>query len=527
LNTPRRRSSLAPLTGDARFDAALAAYHRADYDVALQLAEAVQPADAEVHLLRSQILSRVERADDAVDAARSAIALAHGERRDYACASLAGAQIVAGAINDAQATLASLGRDTAKWTPVTRGWIALMRALTAWSRGDLDRAETELIDAYADPSPVARARAQQIQAFIFGNRGQLLEEGQLLWHSLQTLSNAPDIGLRANIVHTLSIILREAPCVVDLSALRAEVDSFPWTVRLAAQRFFAHRCLGWRMVLEGGLSEAIGLNLVRRSRDYAQNDVQRLFALLDAAHVSFRLNEPVNASADFQAAEGLVRKIDWNQELGDERLALLAFADMLLPARISAASDVLQLYRSLPAMHPWMALAHDGRAQAMEAYVAGRLARYSGSQDEATDALSFAYDVFDRFHYQWRASLAAIELYELTGRSAWRECAITAIKPYPRSWVAARVGAIGLPADSRFRSLTPQERRIFELLLREELGRTDIARRLAVSARTVACHMTSIFRKFGVRSHRALLAEVRRGGTSAAMLDRMVGGGAH
>jgi DNA-binding NarL/FixJ family response regulator len=47
-------------------------------------------------------------------------------------------------------------------------------------------------------------------------------------------------------------------------------------------------------------------------------------------------------------------------------------------------------------------------------------------------------------------------------------------------------------------ALTPRERQVLELL---SLGRTnrDIAGELAISARTVATHVSTIYRKLGVR----------------------------
>jgi DNA-binding NarL/FixJ family response regulator len=494
-------------TDDPQLDAATAAYYRAEYDVALEIADTAPERDFSMHVVRVDSFRRLERCEDAIDAAHSAIEYAQTpDQRALATALLAGAQVAAGAIADAERTLARIRREKHIWSASTRGQIACVRAIAAYSAGNFGVAEEELLDAYADPDPVAKARAQQIQAFIFAARGDYVKQGTLLFHALRTLQrpNAVDVGLRASILHNLSVVIREVPFETDIAALRTELESLPWTSHLATARFNSHRYIGWRMVLEGGLHTTIGLRMLHLSGEYACSEMQRALALLDTAQVSIELREPCHADVHLQRAEELIRRVDWAHVLGDERLALLTAADLFIPTRLSAAAQYLDQFRALPAMHPWMALSHDDRSKAIEASVTGRLARHTGDTQSAIRALSFAYKVFHGAKYQWRAALAASELFTLTQQTIWWQRATAEVAPYPASWVAGRVGAVGLRGDRRFTALSRKERMIFDLLL-EGLGNKDISERTGLSPRTIRNHSSSIYRKWNVRGQRELL----------------------
>lgn len=76
--------------------------------------------------------------------------------------------------------------------------------------------------------------------------------------------------------------------------------------------------------------------------------------------------------------------------------------------------------------------------------------------------------------------------------------------------------------DERWNKLTAAERRVVELAC-EGLTNPAIGQRLSISPRTVQRHLYEIFRKVGVASRSALVAEaVRRGfdgGSAAAPPD--------
>jgi hypothetical protein len=59
-----------------------------------------------------------------------------------------------------------------------------------------------------------------------------------------------------------------------------------------------------------------------------------------------------------------------------------------------------------------------------------------GEREAAIGMLEEAWNIFSAFEYDWRAALAALDLYKTTGEMRWLEHARRQIAPWPRSWIA-------------------------------------------------------------------------------------------
>jgi DNA-binding NarL/FixJ family response regulator len=65
--------------------------------------------------------------------------------------------------------------------------------------------------------------------------------------------------------------------------------------------------------------------------------------------------------------------------------------------------------------------------------------------------------------------------------------------------------------DARFGELTEREREMLELIARG-LGNDEIARRLALSPKTVRNHVTNVFDKLGVATRAQAIVKAREAG---------------
>lgn len=132
-----------------------------------------------------------------------------------------------------------------------------------------------------------------------------------------------------------------------------------------------------------------------------------------------------------------------------------------------------------------------------------------GDRSEATRLLIEAWNVYDDIGYLWRATRAALALFELTNDKRWHERATSGIVSFPRSWLAR--GHVG-PESYRgpeVERLTPAQLGVFDLLVQGR-STSEIAGERSISAFTVRNHVKVILHAFDVPSRPALLARVQR-----------------
>lgn len=493
--------------GGGHFEAAAFACLRADYDLTLTLLDGESGAHA--NMLRSTALRRMGRVDEALEAAGSATATVHGEERVLALTVLTHAYIDLGDAKSAAATVARIHHN-GKRSDEMRAQVGYARMIVAHFCGDHAGVEKHLIEA-GRSNPNARARATHLFASMCVATGRAEEASQMFAHALTLLHDAgqhADMALYAATLCDLAALVAEMPFPVDLAEIRADLQRLPQTWYLAEQCFGAYRNLGMRLTLDGGVSASLGLVLLRRGAEYATTNAQRVSVLLDAAYVAYALDEPYSGGASLAEANELAESIDWGAESGDERNALIVAAELYASRDHARAQKYLDLHRSLPPPAAALSIAQNRRIQASLAYAEGIVARYAGNSALAIGRLEHACELFASMKYNWRAALAAFEMYEITKTEEHRVRASDLIHAYPQSWIAARIGDASIFQDPRYRALTPTERKVFELLS-QACGRPEIAVRLSISKSTLNKHIGNIFRAWRVSSQRELLAAVR------------------
>ena len=97
---------------------------------------------------------------------------------------------------------------------------------------------------------------------------------------------------------------------------------------------------------------------------------------------------------------------------------------------------------------------------------------------------------------------AALATFESLGAQPWAERA--------RSELSAAGGRVRAPVATLTAALTPQELQV-ALLVADGATNRDAATRLFLSAKTIEAHLSSVYRKLGLRSRAQLAALVARG----------------
>ncbi len=198
------------------------------------------------------------------------------------------------------------------------------------------------------------------------------------------------------------------------------------------------------------------------------------------------------------------------REIRDERLALLQASIIFARrGRVDRARRYLSIFASLPPMEPMMAFAHDRRLDALRSHAEGVVARAAGDVPLALDRLGDAYGVFVKIGYAWHSALCALDMHEITQEEEWRNRAIEHVSAYPYSWLAVRIKGVGASLDPRYTTLTPVEKRIFQMLI-ANYGRREISDRTGTQISSVNTHVSRVFAKWNVHSQRELIAEVQR-----------------
>ncbi len=491
------------------------AYCSAEYSRALELVGKIAPPTSASQALQANILRRLGRMNEAIDAARSGVLIAASDEEvGFAQVALANIYVSLGDPDRAGDALAAIKGKRGSLSVALRSEIATTRAYLAYCADDLARTEEEIIEAYIDDRPFSRARATMLQSFVFGARGDYRSQSEILTRSLRELREVPlgtyDIGVRAQILYSLAGLARDIVVPIAAEELREELRAIPWTPYLNEARYWACRSVGFRMAQDGGMGARIGIDLLRRSTDYASTPARRVLSALDASSIAFAVNEPQSGGAFLDEAERISEEVDWNKEIREERLALLQAATLFArQGHIERSRKYLTIFRDLPPMAPMMALAHDRRLEAERAYAEGVLSRVCGERQHAEKTLVAAYEICASTGYVWQAALCAQELHEITEDEYWRDSAREHVRAYPHSWLASKVKRIGLDADSRYTALTPTERRVFDLLV-NGVARAEIAQRLGSKQSTTNKHVEHVFAKWNVHSQLELLAEVQR-----------------
>jgi DNA-binding CsgD family transcriptional regulator len=226
------------------------------------------------------------------------------------------------------------------------------------------------------------------------------------------------------------------------------------------------------------------------------------------------------ARGEVEAAAALLERC-LRQETGPARmatvLALLVEALIGLDRPDAAAASAERL-EALGAAEPW------GRAAALAAVAAGRVAAARGEPAAAADHFHAAVPVLDRLGLAFDAAQARLATARALGPGAPQvavveaRAALAAFERIGASTYADTAAELLRSLGDRGRSvpripgpLTRREREVAELVGRG-LSNPEIARRLHLSARTVGHHVAHVLAKLGLRNRAEVAARLAGAG---------------
>jgi DNA-binding CsgD family transcriptional regulator len=318
-----------------------------------------------------------------------------------------------------------------------------------------------------------------------------------------------DPGIVAIQVHALLRLGLEMPDQAAISAATDAYEWMPWSDDLEEMHFLSVRALAWDAFLRGESAQAQWL--LKDSKALAPSDAWRLMAHLDRAYVArMNGNEPW-AAEELASAHALSRFVEWGETRGDERQALVMLAVLFSPTDMAQAQHYVSLYMQLGRANvdPLLNLGTDRRIVGFEKYALGRVHQVLGNDALALASFTAAYEIFDQAGYHFRASLAAMGLFETCRDAKWLERAREHAEFFPRSALRATLAQESIASDNaRLLDLTPMQRQI-AFALCEGLDLAQLSARFSRSAFTLGKHVESLYARLGVNNRKALRATMQ------------------
>lgn len=395
----------------------------------------------------------------------------------------------------------------AKALPALRDEITYWRARDWLIQGQADEAARTAEDLGSNTAEYARIRSMHLQSAILRSRGRHREEALALIEVLEAIERTPkpDIELRSWATHTLAALTRELHIPQARRIVESNIEK-PWPEYFAENHFQSVKAFAWTCALSGDYFNAF--RYLKRAAELARGDAWATLALLDRAYLAKCLGEVRWSRQELAEAELRGRDVDWLSVRGEERIAVLLFAELLAPLDAAKAAYYMALYQRMPPLcDPLLGLSYGQRLCAIADYAAGVVHAALGNRKQGVALLRKSLQIFERDHYDWRAARCALALYDLTKDSAMLECARERLREYPGSWLMeelqrkqAVIGDTGL---------TPMQDAVFRDIC-AGCSTDEIAQKYQRSKFTIRNHVKSIFRAFGVNTRSALVAEALR-----------------
>ncbi len=488
-------------------------YRSARFTECLKALEGDESDEAHIH--RARALFRLTRKDDAL-AELMAVRAVDGDVAAVRAATFARLSSTTpgntAVVSDWLATARSITGTTA----VGQTEIALAEGLVAESAGNAEQVRAAVLTMKPDAAG-AWYRSMQLaclaEAVLL--EGKWDEHARLREHQANYMLSNPDamdVFLLALCLQALSTMACERHTAERFAFAVDVFDRIPWTPDIAYHRFLIKRSIAWGHGLRG--SERIAHRMLFELIDEVPSPQVRPLIYVDHAYL-FRAagNEDV-ANAWLEKAINFTRALPWETEL-EERLDLLTLAELAADYDPDAARALLEKYDGIATpLHLGLALVHNdgGRRQAMEDRARGAVLAATGETHEALRLLQRAYSAFSGIGFTWRAASASLCLYALTGDRTWLRKAEEAVVEFPDSAIAREVRrkAHGA-ANPRLASLSPTQRRVFELLCQGKSNK-EIATALVISVNTARNHVAAVLARFDAHSRAHLAAVARESG---------------
>ncbi len=393
------------------------------------------------------------------------------------------------------------------------------KGVIAWMKQEYQEAEEAVASQLVALDPNKRARSRILLSWIALRRGQILRQVDELQVALDDLDDAemPDQYLRANALFTLALLCCELPLHDVANRVRSIFGSLPWTSGLRLERFQITRFLAAIDELNG--NELAAFTGFKKAAPLAPSKHWSVICLLDRALLAKSTGEVAFATEQLHEAHEIAQRVSWNEVSGEERSALLVLAQLFAHDDPAVAEQYLARYRTLSAsVTPILSYGTDPRVRGFEAYTQGVAWLGIGDVEVAKASLEEAWSIFEGFEYGWRAALCALALYEVTHDQRWVEHAARKIEPWPKSWIARRVGQAPNTSVLRLDRVTPARRQVLELV-RAGMSNSEVANALGRSPNTVRNQVSELFTTFNVKSRAELVASLSKPVAPVTVLD--------
>ncbi len=333
--------------------------------------------------------------------------------------------------------------------PEAESLVRLYEALQAWTERDFAATEAFARGAMSSLQPETLALAGQFLGFVAASRGRYMEQIAMLESALAELDTEPvhDLWIDASILENISGIIADLylPAVARRMSDRAE--ALDWSKEMGVQRHHIMRSLAYFRSL--GSDPFLPFEYLDRAAELAPTEAWSLVSRLDRIFLvqemsGDRIAQDFDLAAEIQRAEEIASTIDWAEADGEERFGLLLLAEILAERRPNDAAVYLALSRKLQqTMSPILMGKSDERWAATEGFVEGIIAAANGQLERAVELIGNAFAFWNDVGYSWRATRAAIKLYELTGDERHIAWAFRESRRYPYSWLSDAVSRAG------------------------------------------------------------------------------------
>jgi DNA-binding CsgD family transcriptional regulator len=384
------------------------------------------------------------------------------------------------------------------------------KASIAWIEHEHRDAEETITPQLYSRDPNNRARAHILLSWVAVRRQNVALQIEELQKALDELDSAsePEEYYRAKALFTLALWCRERHLPGIIARVRSVYDAMSWTDGLKVEHFQVTRMLAWADALEG--NELAAFRRFRLATSLAPSDHWQVLSLLDRASLAQQTGERAFALDLLYEAHELASGLQWSEVVNEERSALLVLATLFSEVEPHIAQQYLARFRNLTTqVQPTLAYGGDPRVRGLEAYSAGLTNMRLGNSADAQELLLEAWSIFEDFDFQWRASLCALNLSEITGDERWLERAANRISAWPRSWIARKVFAATTRRSLQPRNLPNAQRQVLELLSSGKRN-SEIARALGRSPHTVRNQVAQLFKTYGVKTRAELVAVVSK-----------------
>ncbi len=394
--------------------------------------------------------------------------------------------------------------------------LAYARARMQWNRREYDPQSEAIALAMRSADPAVRFTALNLRAWMHAG---LEDYRSQLTDLLECVRLYQEQGHRCgleSVARSLQSTLMLGWELHDTDAVKqaeGAFDTIEWTPEIQVPRFLSLRALAWHSFLQGDSARAQWL--FKDSKDLAPSAAWKVMAHVDRAYVARINSNEAWAAEELHEAHAIARTVDWHTTRDEERMALITLAVLFAPLDLGYAQRYVSTYIELGpnSLNPNIEASHESRRSiAYEKYAAGRVHAMLGNTSLAVRTLESAYETFTQIEHDFRASLAAQALYELTGTDRWLENARAHTLKFPNSALAKRLGDGGCAkTDTSLPGIGATQRQIARAFC-QGVDESELSHRFSRSTFTIRKQLEEIYAALGVRSRAGLRDELLRRG---------------